>query len=62
MVGKSKVMPELAAQQHTYFESEDHFLACSLHDGINCGSVDQIQIVDTLLSTYQGAGQLHGGE
>jgi hypothetical protein len=59
-LGECKVVPDLAAQQYTWFEGEDQYLACQLHAGINCGSVSQIKLGDTLLSQYQDAQVSHG--
>jgi len=50
--GEPYVVPDLGSQPYTYFFGGDQYLAQIFHGGINCASVSQIKIGETLISDY----------
>lgn len=52
LLGESKVVPDLASQQFTWFAGDDQYLSCVLHAGINCASVTDIRLGETFLGDY----------
>lgn len=52
LLGRVRVTPDLAAQPYAWFAGDEQYQYLVFHAGINCASVDQLKIGDTLLSAY----------
>nr|WP_315242114.1 host specificity factor TipJ family phage tail protein [uncultured Albidiferax sp.] len=54
VLGQPYCVPDLAAQNYTYFANGEQFLWQLFHAGLNCASVDTLRIGQTAMSAYQG--------
>lgn len=52
VLGVVKVVPDSAAQPYSWFDSDDQYMYVRLHAGINCGSVSDIRIGATAITSY----------
>lgn len=52
LFGSVRVTPDYAANPYTWFEGEDQLMFMRLQAGVNVGSVSEIKIGDTSITTY----------
>ncbi|MBB1603308.1 host specificity factor TipJ family phage tail protein [Variovorax sp. UMC13] len=55
VLGETKAVPDNANQPFTWFEGDDQYLSTMFHAGINCGTVSDIRLGDTVIEAYDGA-------
>ena len=61
VLGETKMVPDFASEPWTWFEGPDQFQSIMLDAGINCGSVSEIKIGDTLIDAYHDVTVLKNG-
>ena len=62
VLGKHRIVPDLAGQPYTVFEGQDQYLLQSFHFGLQADlQLSDFKIGETLLSDYQGVTVYHAG-
>ena len=62
VLGKHRIVPDLAGQPYTLFEGQDQYLLQSFHFGLQADlQLSDFKIGETLLSDYQGVTVYHAG-
>ncbi len=62
VLGKHRIVPDLAGQPYTVFEGQDQYLLQSFHFGLQADlQLSDFKIGETLLSEYQGVTIYHAG-
>lgn len=62
VLGRHRIVPDLAGQPYTVFEGSDQYLYQAFHFGLQSDlQLSDLKIGDTLLSSYQGVTVYHAG-
>ena len=59
--GETKMVPDLASKQFTFFQGDDQFLQAVFHAGVNTASIRALQIGDTDAGLYQEVSTIQQG-